>query len=446
MAEPDAIEVATMRKVSRRIVPFLMLCYGAAYVDRVNVGFAGLTMNKDLGFTATVFGTGAGLFFLGYVLCEVPSNLLLYRFGARRSLARILIVWGLLATCSAFISGTRSFYAIRFLLGAAEAGFFPGALFYLTLWFPKAYRGRIMSMFMTAVPISVMIGAPLSSLLLKLEGLLGIRGWQWLFVIEGLPAMVMGVAVLFLLADRPAEARWLSAEEKRWLGERLALEQAGTAAPHSASPWRALASGSTLGFALAYFGLVTCTVGISFWLPQIVKSLGLDNLQTGMVTAIPSVAALVGMIVIGRSSDRRAERKWHCAAGFAFGAIGLALTVPGGGPVWQILAFSLAAFGLQGSQPIFWTIPSAFASGAAAAASLALINSVGSLAGFWGPWIIGVVKDATGSFSGGMLVLSASGFLAAILVIVLASGARRSGSPTDANAPNADATMQSDAH
>jgi MFS family permease len=262
-------------------------------------------MNKDFGFTATVFGAGAGLFFLGYVLLEVPSNLALYRFGARLSFARIVICWGLLATASAFISGPLSFYTIRFLLGAVEAGFFPCVLFYLTLWFPKAYRGRIVSMFMTSIPVSVVIGAPLSSLLLKLDGAMSMRGWQWLFVIKGVPAVLLGVLVLFMLADKPADATWLSDEEKGWLSERLARERQQTDEAQSASLFRALANGSTLGLVLAYFGLVTCTVGISFCLPQIVKSLGLDNLQTGFVTAIPSVAALIGMVLIGRSSDHR---------------------------------------------------------------------------------------------------------------------------------------------
>lgn len=445
VTEPDAIEAVTMRKLSRKIVPFLMLCYCAAYVDRVNVGFAGLTMNKDLGFTATVFGAGAGLFFLGYVLFEVPSNLALYKFGARLSLARIMICWGLLATASAFISGPHSFYMIRFLLGAAEAGFFPGVLFYLTLWFPKAYRGRIVSMFMTSIPVSVMIGAPLSSLLLKLDGAMSMRGWQWLFVIEGLPAVLLGVLVLFMLADKPADAAWLSDEEKSWLNQRLAREGQQTDEAQSSSIFRALTSGYTLGFALAYFGLVTCTVGVSFWLPQIVKSLGLDDLQTGLVTAIPSVAALIGMVLIGRSSDRHTERKWHCAAGFAFGAAGLAATALGGNPAWQIFAFSMAAFGLQGSQPVFWTLPSAAVSGSAAAASLALVNSVGSLAGFWGPWIIGVVKDATGSFKGGILVLAASGLLAALLVIALASATKKRRTHNGVKSSSAEGTTRFDA-
>lgn len=418
-ASPD-IEKATIRKLSWRLIPFLMICYCAAYIDRVNVGFAGLTMNKDLGFTATIFGTGAGLFFLGYVLFEVPSNLFLYRFGARKSLARIMICWGLLAACSAFATGERSFYTVRFLLGAAEAGFFPGVLFYLTLWFPKAYRGRIVSSFMASIPISVVIGAPLSGFILRSGGILGLHGWQSLFLIEGLPSVVLGILVPILLSDRPADARWLSAEEKQWLNERLASETAEPKTKEFSLVLRALTNWTTLAFSLAYFGLITCTVGISFWLPQIVKSMGMDNLQTSGISAIPSVAALTGMILIGRSSDRMKERRLHCATGFGLGAVALACTALGASPVWQIVAFSIAAFGLQGSQPIFWTIPSSSMRGSAAAASLALINSIGSLAGFWGPWIIGVVKDATGSFDGGMIVLAVFGLLAAGLVSLVA--------------------------
>jgi len=419
----DDLEAIILRKLSRRLIPFLMICYCAAYVDRVNVGFAGLMMNKDLGFTATVFGTGAGLFFVGYVLFEVPSNLGLYRFGARKSLARIMLCWGCLATCSAFVSGIHTFYAVRFLLGVAEAGFFPGVLFYLTLWFPKAYRGRIVSMFMTSIPISVVIGAPLSGGILRLEGWLGLHGWQWLFLIEGLPSVVLGCCVLIFLSDKPADARWLSAREKLWLEQRLSEDQLAPETHRKSSWFAALASKSTIGFALAYFGLITCTVGISFWLPQIVKSMGIDNFRTSLITAIPSVAALIGMILIGRSSDRRGERKWHCTAGFILGALGLAATTLSGSPVWQILAFSVAAFGLQGSQPIFWTLPSAILTGPAAAASFALINAIGSLAGFWGPWIIGVMKDRSGSFGSGMLVLSTFGFIAAVLVFITASSA-----------------------
>lgn len=435
------IETVTIRKLSWRLIPFLMICYCAAYIDRVNVGFAGLTMNQDLGFTATIFGTGAGLFFLGYVLFEVPSNLVLYRFGARKSLARIMICWGLLAVCSAFVTGERSFYAVRFLLGAAEAGFFPGVLFYLTLWFPKAYRGRIVSSFMASIPISVVIGAPLSGVILRYGGILGLDGWQSLFLVEGLPSIVLGILVPILLSDRPADARWLSAEEKQWLNARLASETTKPKAKEFSLIIRALTDWTTLAYSLAYFALITCTVGISFWLPQIVKSMGMDNLQTSGITAIPSVAALAGMILIGRSSDRTKERRLHCAIGFGLGAVGLICTAFVASPAWQIVGFSVAAFGLQGSQPIFWTIPSSTVTGSAAAASFALINSIGSLAGFWGPWIIGVVKDATGSFDGGMIVLAGFGLLAAGLVSLVA---RTRTGPDSAKSVGATSVTRSD--
>lgn len=415
--DEGALEAASVRKLTRRIIPFLMLCYCVAYIDRVNVGFSALTMNHDLGFSSTVFGVGAGIFFWGYFLFEVPSNLAIARFGARVCIARIMILWGIVAAGTAFVTGPTWFYTVRFVLGAAEAGFFPGLIFYLTLWFPSAYRGRIISSFMTAIPISVMVGAPASGLLLGLDGLAGLHGWQWLYIIEGIPAAALGVAVLFILDDRPEQAKWLVGADRDWLIARLAAEKRQTEAGKRFSVATALVDPRVLLLALVYFGLVTCTVGISFWLPQIVKGMGLSNVATGFVTAIPSLAAMVGMLVIGRRSDRVGERHFHCAFGFAVGAAGLVATTLVQDPAWRVAAFSLAAFGLQGGQPIFWTIPAAMFTGPAAAAAFALINSIGGLAGFVGPTLIGAIKDHTGSYGAGMIVLASFAFLSAALVV-----------------------------
>lgn len=419
----DPLEGRVVGKLHRRLIPFLMLCYCAAYIDRVNVGFAALTMNHDLGFTSTIFGVGAGIFFFGYFLFEIPSNLALARFGARRCIARIMIGWGIVAAGTAFVTGPNSFYAVRFVLGAAEAGFFPGLLFYLTLWFPSAYRGRIIGWFMTSIPISVMIGAPVSGLLLKLDGALGLHGWQWLYLIEGLPAIILGAIVPFVLVDAPGEARWLDQAERDWLTSRLQGEKRSVESVRRFSIGAALTSPRVLLLSLVYFGLITCTVGISFWLPQIVKGMGLSNVATGFVTAVPSVAGMVGMLTIGRRSDRVGERRFHCAFGFAVGAVGLVASTLVTDPVWRIAAFSLAAYGLQGGQPVFWAIPASLLTGPAAAAGLAFINSLGGLAGFSGPTLIGMIKDATGSYSMGMVMLAGFALMSAA-VVVSAAGRR----------------------
>ncbi|WP_247369638.1 MFS transporter [Bradyrhizobium sp. CW10] len=419
MSEDEKIEKRVIHKLHRRLVPLLMLCYCIAYLDRVNVGFAALTMNKDLGFSSTVFGMGAGIFFFGYVLFEVPSNLMLVRFGTRITLARIMVLWGLIAAAMAFIPGETTFYIARFVLGAAEAGFFPGVLFYLSLWFPSAHRGRIVSLFMTAIPISVVIGSPISGLLLASDGVMGLHGWQWLFIIEGLPAAVLGLVVLRVLVDGPAEAPWLLPEERDWLVRRLAGEAAQHANLRQSNLLLVLLDRRVLIFACAYFGLITCTVGISFWLPQIIKELGLSNITTGLVSAVPSIGAIAGMLLLGRMSDRRQERRLHCSSGFLLGAIGLVAAAWTHSPVVQVAAFTLAAFGLQGGQPIFWTMPSAALSGSAAAASLAFINSIGSIAGFIGPTMIGIIRDVSGGFSIGIIAIAAFVLVAALLVFVV---------------------------
>jgi ACS family tartrate transporter-like MFS transporter len=415
----NEMETQVTKAVFKRLVPFLMFCYFIAYVDRVNVGFAALTMNRDLGFTATVFGTGAGIFFLGYFLFEVPSNLAVARFGAARWIMRIMLSWGVVAAAMAFVTGVKSFYIMRFVLGTAEAGFFPGILFYVTLWFPQAYRGRVIGWFMAAIPISTIIGAPVSGLILGLDGAFGLRGWQWLYILEGLPAILLACAVPLVLTDSPARATWLQPAERDWLADRLARERREREAVERLSVMKALTDVRVLSLSLVYFGAIACTFGLGFFLPQIIKGMGLSNTQTGFATAVPYLFGMLGMLTIGRRSDRVGERRFHCAFGLVVGAIGLIGSTLVSDPAPTLVAFSVAAFGFLGSQPVFWTIPAQLLTGAAAAGGLALINAVGGLAGFFGPFVVGAIKDATGSYSWGMIVVAGCALVAAVIVVAL---------------------------
>src|SRR5512145_1631628 len=302
---------SAIRKASRRLIPFLVLCYAVNFLDRVNVGFAALSMNEDLGFTPEIFGFGAGIFFVGYILFEIPSNLALHKFGARIWIARIMISWGLVATAMGFVAGETSFYALRFALGVAEAGFFPGIILYLTYWFPKAERARTVSLFMTAVPIATVFGGPLSGALLGLHGLAGVEGWRWLFVIEGVPAVVLGLIALRFLTDRPKDAEWLSPEERDALEQRLAAEAEETRTHGYSGIGEALANPRVIQLGLIYFCLVVGLYGIGFWMPQVLQTFGLSNLAIGFLTAIPYLIAAIGMVIAGRHSDAKAERIWH---------------------------------------------------------------------------------------------------------------------------------------
>jgi len=413
------LETRTIARVTTRLVPFLILCYFVAYLDRVNVGFAALTMNKDLGISATAYGFGAGIFFLSYFIFEVPSNLFLERFGARKWIARIMVSWGLLSGATAFVTGEYSFYVVRFLLGIAEAGFFPGIIFYLTLWFPASYRARIIGYFMAAIPLSSVLGAPVSGLLLGMEGVGGLHGWQWLFIIEALPAVILSVVVFYYLTDRPADARWLPPEGREWLASRLTQEQRQREAVQQFSVAQALLNPKVLALALVYFGAVACNYGIGFFLPQIVKGFGLTNVQTGFVTAIPYAVGVVAIIYWGRRSDRMQERKFHTAFALAVAAGGIAVSTLLPDPTLKMVALSVAAFGVFGALPVFWTLPTAFLSGAAAAGGIAIVNAIGNLSGFVGPYLTGYIKDRTGSFDGGLLCLAAFGAIAMVIVLVL---------------------------
>jgi MFS transporter, ACS family, tartrate transporter len=415
----DTLEQRTMARVSVRLVPFLIVCYFVAYLDRVNVSFAALTMNKDLGLSASAYGLGAGIFFLAYGVLEVPSNLLLAHFGARRWIARIMVSWGIMSGAMAFIGNETWFYVVRFLLGAAEAGFFPGMIFYLTLWFPAAYRARVIGYFMAAIPLSTVIGAPVSSALLGLEGVLGMHGWQWLFILEAVPALLLSVAVLFYLTDKPADAGWLSDDERRWLVDRLAAEERQRKAARYYSVLQALLNPRVLALSLVYFGAVATNYGLSFFLPQIVKSFGMSNLQTGFVAAIPYAVGVIGIVWWGRHSDAKLERRFHTGFAIFIAAAGLTVGAFLNDPTAKMVAFSVAGFGIFGCLPVFWTLPTAFLSGAAAAGGIAIINSIGNLAGFVGPSVMGMIKDSTGSFTNGLLVLAGVAVVALVIVLIL---------------------------
>jgi ACS family tartrate transporter-like MFS transporter len=413
-----------LRKVAWRLIPFMALLYFVAFLDRVNIGFAALTMNADLGLSPRMFGFASGIFFIGYVIFEVPSNIIMERVGARLWIARIMITWGLLSAGTAFVSTPTSLYVLRFLLGVAEAGFFPGMILYLTYWFPAAWRARILSAFMVALPVSNVIGSPVSTALLSVEAQ-GLHGWQWMFLIEGIPAVLCGFAVLLFMRDGPAKASWLKDEEKHWLQSELAREHAahGTASHSSLS---ALRSPRVWFFGLIYFGMLVGMYGFGFWLPQIVKGLGnLSNFEVGLATALPYAAAALTMFLWGRHSDRTGERTWHIALPAFVGALGLALSAYWGGtPVLALAALCLSAMGCYSALPVFWTLPTSMLVGGAAAAGIALVNSIGNTGGFLGPTLVGYVTDATGSYAAALWTLAAFVGVSGVGVLLLAPRAR----------------------
>ncbi|CAA2156230.1 MFS transporter [Methylobacterium brachiatum] len=435
MAESE-IERSAMRRIGWRLVPFLILAYFVSFLDRVNVGFAAIQMNHDVGLTATVFGWGAGIFFLGYFLMEVPSNLMLERFGARIWIARIMATWGVISMAMALVQGPWSFIGLRFLLGVAEAGFFPGVILYLTYWFPSAYRARIVGIFMISIPISSFLGSPISGALLGLNGL-GLAGWQWLFILEGLPAVLMAGAVLWFLPDGPRHATWLPPAERDWLDARLREESARNAArtggTGSPSLGTMLRDRRLILFAAIYFGSTASSYGLTFWTPQIVKSYGLTNFETGLLNSIPYGVASVAMILWGRHSDQVGERRWHLAIPFLVLAAGLA----GGTILTGILplvgALTVAAVGVYMLKGPFWALATEELPPAAAAASIAAINAVGNLGGFLGPYLIGAIKDGTGSFTLALTPLILFALISAGLSLVPGRG--RTAAPAPQAAP-----------
>ena len=400
-------EPALLSKLTRRLIPFMFLLYIVAYLDRINVGFAALQLNAALKFDPEVFGLGAGIFFIGYFIFEIPSNLIMQRVGARIWIARILVTWGVISSATMFVNGPMTFYILRFLLGLAEAGFFPGMILYLTYWFPAEARGRAVARFMTATAIAGVIGGPVSGALLKLDGVAGLAGWQWLFLIEGLPAVILGFVTLVYLPDSPKNAGWLTAEEKEWLASRLAVERELVHRHGHVTLREALASGHVWTLSVIYFAVIISFYGISLWLPQIVQSFsGLSDFLVGFVSAIPYLAAAIGMVFIARNSDRWNERRWHIALSAFTGAAGLMaaafLKLPGA----ELGALAVAAIGIWGTLGPFWAMSSRILSGTGAAAGIALINSVGNLGGFLGPYMIGLVRSRTNSFSGALLALA----------------------------------------
>jgi ACS family tartrate transporter-like MFS transporter len=408
MADADHPSTTAVAALRRRLIPFLFLLYVVAYLDRVNVGFAALEMNRDLGFSAAVYGLGSGIFFVSYTLLEVPSNLMLARLGARVWIARIMLTWGVVSVGMAFVHDAFTFYVLRFLLGAAEAGFFPGIIYYLTQWFPARERARAVALFMTGTAIAGVIGGPLSSGLLLLDGAWGLQGWQWLFVVEGMPALLLAPVVLRRLDDRPETAAWLSPAERAWLTGVLAAESHERhGARHDLRG--AFGSGRLWALAAIYFSIVLAIYGVSFWLPQILQALGTASSATiALVSAIPYVAAAVAMVMVGAHSDRTGERRWHVALSALAGAAGFAIAalVPTS-LVLSLAALSLAAMGVWGTLGPFWALPTAFLTGRAAAGGVALVNSVANIGGFVGPTVVGYVRDATGSFASGLWLLAA---------------------------------------
>jgi MFS transporter, ACS family, tartrate transporter len=414
------LEQRAIRKITRRLIPFLMLLYFVAFLDRINVGFAALTMNKDVGLTSQMFGLGAGIFFLGYFIFEVPSTVILHHVGARFWIGRVMITWGVVSVAMAFIRGPISFYILRFLLGLAEAGFFPGIILYLSYWFPANHRSAVIAMFMGAAPIAGLIGSPVSGALMELNGMLGLRGWQWLFLLEGIPALVLGFITFRVLTDRPADAAWLTADERDWLTSAIQQEQTDIQDRRSANAWRVLADWKVLALSLAYFGTSAGLYTIGFWAPLIIKGLGFSVFHVGLLVAIPNLIAVVGMVLWSRNSDRTGERYWHAALACLIGAIGMAVAARAGfSALLAIAGLSLTAFGVSAAKPPLWSLPTTFFAGTAAAASIGLINSLGTLGGLVGPYMIGSTNGTSGDFTRGLYLVGGTLIVSAVTIVIM---------------------------
>lgn len=417
--DDGALERETMKRVTWRLLPLLMICYFAAYLDRVNVGFASLTMNQALGFTNAVFAFGSGIFFVGYFLFEIPSNLLLEKVGARLWIARILITWGIISGLTAFVWSAWSFYGARFLLGLAEAGFYPGIILYLTWWFPSHYRSRIIGIFMTAIPISVVTGSLVSSQILSVGGLLGLQSWQWLFILEAAPTVVLGFVVMFYLTDRPEQAHWLEPHQREWLSARLDAERAQREAIRHYKLGETLRNSRVWLLTAVYFGQNMTGYGLAFFLPQIVKKFGNSMGVTGLISALPFAFAAVAMVLWGRHSDRTGERNKHAAFACFVNFAGLAACLVLNDPLWMMVALILSQMGQSSIAPTFWTLPTAMLSGTAAAGGIAMINAVGNLGGFLGPYLMGVIQERTGNFALGLLAISMGALVATVILLSL---------------------------
>ena len=415
-APTNELAAVTLRKVTWRLIPFLFVLYVIAWLDRVNVGFAGLQMNTDLGFSSTVFGFGSGIFFLGYCLFEIPSNIILERVGARLWISRIMVTWGLISAGMMFVRTPATFYLLRFLLGVAEAGFFPGVIYYLSLWYPTAHRARAIAAFMTAVPVTGLIGGPLSGALLELNGLHGLAGWQWLFLLEGLPAVILGTSVLFYLKDRPETTHWLTQAERDWLVETLAAERKACLPRPNIRV--ALTDKTIWNLGIIFLLVAAGFYGYSFWAPLIIKSLtGLSNFKVGLVLGAMSAVTIVGMLLNSYHSDRTGERAIHIAVPLSVMAIGLVGCALLRQPVLAIIALALVPLGHCASYGPFWSMPTQFFTGPAAAAGIALVTMIANVGSFAGPTLIGILKTHTGTHTGAFLLLGGLAVVAALLAL-----------------------------
>ena len=416
------------RKMMRRILPFLFVCYVVSYLDRVNVGFAALTMNEHIGLTATSFGIGAGLFFLGYFIAEIPSNLIMMRVGARLWIARIMITWGLVSAATAFVTGPIQFGIARFLLGLGEAGFVPGVFLYLSFWFPSAVRARATSLFLLGIPVANIIGSPISGALVQVEGL-GLAGWQWLLILEALPAILLGIVCLFVLTDRPEKAQWLTPAEREVLVATLEQEKAAIEKKHSMTLAQALRNWQVLTLAAINFCAIIGSLGVGLWLPQMIKQLGLASSVVGVVAAIPYVCGAVAMVVWGRLSDRGSDRTIYPSLSLALGAVGLTASTLTPTPGLTIAALCVAVMGINSYTATFWAVPSGFLTGRAAAGGIAMIVSIGNLGGFAGPYLIGVMRELSGGFTAPLLAVGGILLLGALMMLALGRQIRRETMP-----------------
>jgi MFS transporter, ACS family, tartrate transporter len=420
-----ALEARTMRAVSWRLMPFLLAAYIICYIDRVNIGFAALQMNKAVGIDPKTYGLGAGIFFIGYFILEVPSNLALERFGARKWIARIMITWGLASGAFALIGGPTSFLVLRFLLGAAEAGFFPGVILYLTYWYPAVYRAKIVGIFMVAIPVAGMIGSPISGAVLGMDGILGLGGWQWVFILEAVPAVLLGIYAFVGLTDRPEHAHWLAQEQRSWLIGMLTAERGRATKVKHVSVWRVMTNKHVLIMALVYSGAAGASTSLALWMPQLVKPFGLTNFETGLVNAIPFAIAAVWMILWGRSSDRTGERVWHNALPLAWMVVAMVLTFFAHS-LWTIVPLlTLVAAGTYASKGPFWALSSEWLGAGAAAAGLAQINALGNLSSFFFNYMIGWIKDETGSYAAALMPIAIVATIGTICVVVVGRGQPR---------------------
>ncbi|ABX63341.1 D-galactonate transporter [Brucella suis 63/252] len=426
ITSPEVVENMTYRKVAFRIIPLLMICYIIAYLDRVNVGFAKLQMSEELGFSEAIYGLGAGLFFIGYFFFEIPSNILLHKLGARLWIARIMITWGLLSALFAFVQTEWQFYILRFLLGATEAGFYPGVILYLTYWFPSHRRGKMFALFQAGSPAAGIFGNPLSGWIMdQFHDTAGWQGWQWMFVLEAIPAVVLGVVILLYLDNSVKAAKWLTEEEKAIISRDIEADSKGKAASHSLM---SLVKNPMLWvMTLIYFCFVMGQYGLTLWMPTLIRASGVtSNVTIGLLGAIPFICAIIAMVIFSRSADHYRERRWHLVVPALLGAVGFVVAASATNTTVSIIFLSMAAAGVLACAPLFWSLPTAILSGAAAAAGIALINSVANLAGFISPYMVGIIRDATHSSELGMYVLA--GFLilgAAIVLCIPASKVNR---------------------